>query len=231
MTIQSVSALLTDYARSLLGRGLAEGVLLGDWHFQVGTGGFEPLSPDVVTEVDPLAQALVSPVGGNRLLGRVLYSGSGASVSLTDTPGIVQVTGVSVSGGVPEVTANRWLCLSGSASAETNGTWFIGDYVDYNTVQIANPLMTDADAGPLTWEIREFCMQYPNARSVAFQGVLGAGDANGSDLGEVGIFCRVLRAPTDPSLVGQTLLYAHTHHVACVKVPQSTIAYHVVVQH
>jgi hypothetical protein len=224
-----LSAKLTDYARTMLARGVAEGVLLGDWSFQVGTGGFDPLNPDQVTEVDSNLQALVAPVGGRRELGRVLDSGAGASIALTSTPGILQVNGLVL----PVVTAPRWLSLSGSADPNVNGLWFVSGYEgDFSPFMfISNPLVDAPDAGPLNWELREFCMQYPNPRAVDFHGVLGDSDCNGEDLGEVGIFCRVLRAPTDSFLLGQTLMYANCHHVARVKVPESHHGLHVCVQH
>ncbi len=227
--IQSVSAGLTDYARELLARGLAEAVLLGDWSFQVGTYGFDPLNPDEVFDVDFALQALNSPVGGTRYLGRVLDSGFGASVALTATPGFLQVNGLTSS---TTSMARKWLRLSGSANPLLNGTWVVSARVSATSILISNPMVTTADAGPLSWELREAVAMNPNPRAVDYHGNIMAPDAtvDGLELGEVGIFGRVLRAPSVPLLVGTSILYAHAHHVALAKFAEMQIGYHCCVQ-
>jgi hypothetical protein len=226
--IQDISAGLTDYARELVARGLAEAVMLGDWSFQVGTYGFDPLAPDETYDVDFTQQTLTAPVGGTRYLGRVVDSGIGVSVALTATPGILQVNGL------PSSTismANKWLRLSGSTNPLLNGTWVVGARVSSTSVYISNPMVTTADAGPLSWELREAVCLRPNPRAIDFHGNIELIDAtNGLELGEIGVFCRVLRAPSVPSLVGTGLMFAHAHHPAIAKFAEMSLGQHVCVQ-
>ena len=227
--IQDISAGLTDLARELIARGLAEAVMLGDWSFQVGTYGFNPLNPAETFDVDFALQALTAPVGGTRYLGIVLDSGFGASVALTATPGLLQVNGLTAS---TLSVARKWLRISGSANPLLNGTWVISARVSPTSVLISNPMVTTADAGPLTWELREAVCLNPNPRAIDFQGVLDAPDVtiDGLELGEVGVFCRVLRAPSAPFLVGSDVMFAHANHPAIAKFAEMRIAHHVCVQ-
>jgi len=227
--IQDISAGLTDYARDLIARGLAEAVMLGDWSFQVGTYGFLPLFPDQVFPVDFALQSLTAPVGGTRLLGRLLDSGFGASVALTATPGILQVNGLTAS---TVDTARKWLVISGSTNPLLNGTWVISGRVSSTSMLISNPMVTTADAGPLSWQLREAVCLNPNPQAIDFQGLLAAPDVtvDGLQLGEVGIFCRVLRAPSVPGLVGTSLMFAHANHPAIAKFTEMALAHHVCVQ-
>lgn len=227
--IQSISAGLTDLAREYRARAETEGFLLGDWSFQVGTDGFDPVSPDEATDVDFSLQALGSPVGGTRYLGRVLSSGAGATVTpVPNSGGLVTVTGLT---GIPNSIAKRWLRISGSADPNANGTWVISSFNSTTSVDISNPLLDAADAG-LNWELREACILNPNDKAVDFHGRLEAPDATVDDqqLGEIGIFCRILSAPTDPSLIGTTLLFANSHTPAFAKMAEMTVGYHICVQ-
>lgn len=227
--IQSLSAGLTDYARELTARGLAEAVLLGDWSWQVGSYGFDPLNPDEVFPVNFALQTLNSPQGGTRYLGRVLSSGVGISVALTATPGILQVNGL------PSSTvsmARKWLRISGSANPLLNGTWVVSRRLTATSIEISNPMVTTADAGPLSWELREACVMQPNPRALDFHGVLSSPDltVDEQELGEVGVFCRILRAPSEPGLVGLSVMFAHAHHVALAKSTEMTVGYHICIQ-
>lgn len=222
--LQSISAVKTDFARTLDARGAAESVLLGDWSFQIGTSGYDTLDPNLAMDVDSTLQALLAPTGGQRFLGRVTVSGFGASVALTATPGIVQVNGLT---GIPNSAARRWLRIFGSGSATINGTWFISQWLSATSVLVHNPLATASDAGPLSYELREACVMRPNPQAVDFHGRVLETEANGLQLGEVGIFCRVLRAPvTEPGLLGTAVLYANAHHPALSKFPEMVVNYH-----
>jgi hypothetical protein len=220
-----LEALKTDLARGLDARGLAEGVMVGDWSFQVGTGGFGPALE--ATTIDPTMQSLISPVGGTRQLGYVLFSGGGASLAAGGTSGLWVVSGLAVSGSL----VGRWLRLSGSANPSVNGLWLISEAIDATSVVISNPLLTTADTG-LAWEVRESCCLRPNGRSASFYCRLAAPDASvdGQELGEVGIFGRVLRSPSDTGLLGQTVLWAVAHHPAIIKDSEQALTHHVVVQ-
>lgn len=227
--IQDISAGLTDLARELIARGMAEAVMLGDWSFQVGTYGFNPLLPEETFDVDFTLQALTAPVGGTRLLGRVLDSGFGASVALTATPGLLQVNGLTAS---TISLAKKWLVISGSTNPLLNGTWVISGRVSTTAALISNPMVTALDAGPLSWELREAVCLNPNPRAVDFHGTLAAPDGtiDGLQLGEVGIFCRVLRAPSAPFLVGSDVMFAHANHPAIAKFAELRLGHHVCVQ-
>ena len=227
--IQSISAGLTDLAREYRARAETEGFLLGDWNFQVGTDGFEVLNPDVATEVDFSLQSLGTPAGSTRYLGRVIGSGVGAvGTPLASSGGQVTVTGLT---GIPNSIAKRWLRIFGSADPNMNGTWVVSQFNSSTSVDISNPLLDAAD-NALNWELREACVLGPNPNSVDFHGRLEAPDATVDDLqlGEVGIFCRLLRAPTAPSLVGTALLFANSHHPAFAKMAEMTVGYHICVQ-
>jgi hypothetical protein len=226
--IQEIDAGLTDLARELRARGEAEGVVLGDWSFQVGTDGFDPLAPDEVTDVDYSLQTLSSPVGGTRYLGRVLDTGAAASVTVL-TDGFMQVDGLAA---IPANTYNRWLRVYGSADPLINGTWVISQYNSATSVTVYNPLATADDAGPLSWELREACVLRPNDKALSFHGRLLAPDAtvDGQELGEAGVFGRVLLAPTEPGLVGSSVLFAVSHYPAYAKFAEMIANYHVAVQ-
>ena len=227
--IQDISAGLTDYARELIARGLAEAVMLGDWSFQVGTYGYKPLFPDEVFPVDFSLQSLTAPVGGTRLLGRVLDNGFGASVALTATPGFLQVNGLTAS---TISMADKWLVISGSTNPLLNGTWVVSARVSSTSILISNPMVTVADAGPLSWQLREAVCLNPNPRAIDFQGHLDSPDVtiDGLQLGEVGIFGRVLRAPSVPGLVGTSLMFAHANHPAIAKFAEMDLTHHVCTQ-
>jgi len=223
-------AYLTDLARMLRARREAEAMVLGDWSFQVGTFGYDTFNPTQALPVDTTLNALVAPVGGSRPLGRVLLSGTGAAVTLTgaSAPGFAIVTGLV---GMPATAARRWLRLSGSASPTVNGTWFIGRWLDATSVEIQAPLITADDAGPLTWEFRGVVMLRPNPRATDFHGrVVSPDAADGMQLSEVGIFGRVLAAPTLPTLVGNSFLYACAHHPARTLFTGATLNCHVCIQ-
>lgn len=229
MPIQSISAVLTDYARQLIARGLTEGVVLGDWSFQVGTDGFDSGDPRVAEDVDSSLQVLGAAVGGTRYLGRILSSGFGASAALTAEAGVIQINGLA---GIPNAISKRWLRVSGAGSANLNGVWNIREWVSATSVRVNAPLVTALDAGPLGWEFREACMLQPNNKAVSFHGRLLRNDAtvDGQELGELGIFCRVIRAPGSPGLLGDSLLFANAHHPAVTKAAESVISYHCIVQ-
>ena len=227
--IQSISAGLTDLAREYRARAETEGFLLGDWNFQVGTDGFETLNPDISTDVDFSLQSLGTPAGSTRYLGRVLDSGVGAAATpVADSGGQVTVTGLL---NIPNSITKRWLRIFGSADPNMNGTWVISKFNSSTSIDISNPLLTTAGAA-LNWELREACILGPNPHSVDFHGRLESPDATVDDLqlGEVGIFCRILRAPSVPGLVGTTLLFANSHHPAFAKMAEMTVGYHICVQ-
>jgi hypothetical protein len=226
--ITGLSALKTDLARKMEARAVAEGVALGDWSFQVGTGGYNPASPDQVTVADPSLQVLVAAVGGSRPLGRLVASGAGAVLTPSGV-GTVVVTGLS---GIPDWSPLNWIRVTGSGDANANGTWVIRRWISATSVEIENPLQTVLDAGPRNWEFRQACVGRPNARASSFFARLLKNDAtsDGHEYGEIGIFCRVLRAPTDPPLVGSPVLYCVAHHVGQVKTPDGVIDRHVVCQ-
>lgn len=222
--------MLTDEARKMEARADAEDITLGDWHWQVGTSGFNGGDPTLATAVDPTLQALVAPVGGTRFLGRVLSSGAGATIThTTGFEGIVQVNGLSA---MPSNAAHRWLRLSGSGNPAVNGTWLISKWLSATSVLICAPLVVVNDAGPLNWEFREACIFRPNPRARSFHGrLLDTGDAaDGLRLGEVGIFCRVIRSSFDPGLLGNSLLYSVAHVPARTKVPEGRLSFHCVTQ-
>jgi hypothetical protein len=228
MTIQSISAMLTDRARELVARSLAEDIAFSDWSFQVGTSGFDTLDPTLVDPVDPTLQALVSPVGSALPLGRVTLSGAAASASLTTEAGVIQIDGLAA---IPASALSSWLFISGAASSNLNGLWSIRSVLSATSVTINAPLATAADAGPLSWELRESCTWKPNASAASFHGRLIESEAVNLELGEVAIFCRIVRAPiTDPGLLGQTVMFANAHHTAMAKNSSMVVNYHVVVQ-
>jgi hypothetical protein len=228
-TIQSISAGLTDLAREYRARAETEGILLGDWSFQVGTDGFEALNPDVATDVDFSLQVLGTPVGSTRYLGRVIGSGVGAvATPLPNSGDQVTVTGLT---GIPNSISKRWLRIFGSADPNMNGTWVISKFNSATSVDIHNPLLTASD-NALNWELREACILNPNTEAVDFHGRLESPDAtvDNLQLGEVGIFCRILKAPSVPGLVGTALLFANSHHPAFAKMDTMTVGYHICVQ-
>jgi hypothetical protein len=227
MTSIFIDAGLTDFARQLQSRACAEGVMLGDWSFQVGTDGYDLGTPTLALDVDPSLQVLGAPVGGSRLLGRALASGAAAAVSVVGQ-GILEVSGLAA---IPSMVHRRWLSLSGSADPLLNGTWLITSWISANTVRIYNPLASAGDAGPLAWTLRSSVALSPNPRATAFHGKLDTTDVtDGLILGEIGIFGRVLRAPSDPGIVGNAFLFATTHHAAIVKTPGVFLTYFICVQ-
>ncbi len=225
--LAGLSAMKTDYARELEARGEAEGVELGDWSFQVGDAGFNPADPEDVTDADPSLQALESPVGGSRPLGLLVSSGGAAALAL-GSGGVVTVTGLT---GMPESSARRWLRFTGSGDPNVNGSWVIRRWLSATSVEIINPLLAAPAAG-VSWEFRENCVLNPNVRAASFYCRLAPADAtvDGTELGEVGIFGRVLRAPTDPALVGAEFLYCVAHMNPVVKVPEMALSRFVTVQ-
>lgn len=230
--IASLSAYLTDLGRKLIARGLTEGVLLGDWSFQVGSDGYDPMDPTQVLEVDPSLQALLSPIGPRLPLGLVIGNGGGASASLTSEPGVIQINGLS---GIPNAVTGKYLSIYGSADPNLNGTWAIRGWIDATSVTINMPLVTAPSAGPLTWEYRKACLFKPNDSACDFHGRLTEAQAVGTEIAEVGIFCRVLIAPTSPSFplpigVGQQLLFANSHFPPVTKDANTVINFHVCVQ-
>lgn len=227
--IENISALKTDFARQLEARKESEGLVLGDWCFQIGVGGYQPPDPLDIVDVVASSQVLASPEGGMRWLGRVVSSGVGATVALAASPGLLTVSGLS---GIPNSAARRWLRLSGFAEGRANGTWFISRWLSATSVEIYNPLVT-VDfpvAGTGSWEFREACIQYPNPRALAFQCRLLTGDANSVEVSEVGIWARVLVSPVTPSLVNQSVLYCVGHFPPFVKVPEMNANLHVCCQ-
>jgi len=210
-----IEAGLTNLARQLRARSLTEGIVLGDWSIQFGDDGFDPMDPDEVTAIDFDAQTLGSPLGAARPLGLVIDSGAAASV----TPlggGHVQVDGLLA---IPNFTFRRWLTLSGSADPFINGTWRIGSWLSSTSVIVHAPLVEVADAGPLSWELRRACILRPNAGALAFYGRLPSVDPiNDAEIGEVGIFGRVLASPLDPSILGLGYLHAVAHLPSAAKI-------------
>jgi hypothetical protein len=216
-------ALKTILARQYEARGLVEGIVLGDWSFQVGTGGVAPLDPFEVVPVDNENQALEDPVGSVRRPGRIVTTGVAATITAPDSNGLCTVSGLS---SIPVITGRRlWLELSGGAS---DGLWQVGSTTTTTAVVYA-PLAT-AESG-LTWTLRQNCVLSPSPTSSDFYCSLLQNDAlDGEDLSEIGIFCRVLRSPSDISIVGDTILYAAAHSIAKVKSADSVMNFHLCTQ-
>lgn len=229
MVLPVTYARMTSLARHLTARAQLEGIGLGDWSYQVGTGGYNLLSPLEALPIDPTEQTLSASVGGDRALGRVLVSGIGASIVPSVNPGFCDVTGLTA---VPSLVTTRWLRLSGSADPNINGTWRIGVRTSASAVMIENPLVSISDLGPLNWEIREACVLLPNGRAPDFQArVVGTDPIDDIEIGQVGVFCRVLRSPADPLLIGTPLLYARANHPPKIKTSDSAVTWHLCVQH
>jgi hypothetical protein len=229
---QPISAYLTDLARKLIARGLTEGVLLGDWSFQVGSGGYNPLDPTDVLDVDPSLQALLAPIGSPRPLGRVRDSGVGASASLTAENGVIQIDGLLA---IPDAVSNRYLTIAGAVSANLNGTWPIRQWLSSTSVAINAPLVTDADAGPLTWELRDLVTFKPNPSASDFHARLSETEEPGVEVAEIAIFCRVLLVPAVtvyplPVPVGTRILFANAHFTPFIKDTNMVANFHVCVQ-
>ena len=230
--VKPISAYLTDEARKLIARGLTEGMLLGDWSFQVGSGGYSPLDPTDVLEVDPALQALLSPVGTRRPLGRIRSSGIAASASLTAEAGVVQIDGLV---DIPNAISNRYLTIVGAANDSLNGTWSIRQWLSPTSVLINAPLATEADAGPLVWDFRDLVTFKPNPYAVDFHGRLSDAELSGAEIAEIGIFCRLLTVPAYPIYplpmpVGTLLLFANSHFPPIIKDPDMVANFHVCVQ-
>lgn len=231
MSVPFVDAMKTDLGRHMDARALAEGVVVADWFFKVGSGGHDTGDPERVEVVDPTLQTMVAAVGSNRYLGLVVSSGSGATVAAGSEAGQLVVSGLS---GMSEVNGNRWLRLAGSANTAMNGTWLVSEWLSASSVAIYNPLVESGDlpdAGPMTWELRRRCIQNPNARAAAhYCRILPGVVAAGTIISEVGVFGRVVRAPSDPSILGTELLYGVAHVAPKIVVPEMTWAMHVCVQ-
>lgn len=235
LTLLDPDSRLTLLARQIRTRARNEVIVLGDWRFQVGEDGFDPMNPDDVIPVDIEEQSLGSPIGGLRHLGLVEedldtfapISGASAAVAPAATAGYLTVTGLA---GIPVHAGRRWLTLSGSADVGKNGLWKISRWISATSVEIYAPLAVGADAGPLAWELRRAVMGRPNARALSFYSRFVDTDLVGETLGEVGIFCRVLRSDTDPDLLGQTILFAVGHYPAIIKTNDMFLGRHVVVQ-
>jgi hypothetical protein len=230
--IGTISAYLTNEARKLIARGLTEGFLLGDWSFQVGSGGYNPLDPTQAIEVDPEAQTLLSPIGVVKPLGNIISFGSGASAVLTSEEGVVQIDGLS---SMPVGISNRYLSISGAASDNLNGTWSIRQWLSPTSVTINAPLVTESEPGPLSWGLREFCTLMPNDSAVDFRARLVEADAVGFEIAEVAIFCRVLKVPSVPVFpipvpLGSQILFANSHFPPFVKDTNMVANFHICVQ-
>lgn len=227
MTIPYLDAGTTDLGRELHARSDAEGVLLGDWSIQIGTYGFDPLDPTMVLPTDYTLQALVSPLGTKIPLGLVDSSGTGVAATV-GSDGHVTLTGLT---GMTPSIINKWIRIS-SGSPEANGTWIVSSYIDATSVTIYNPLLTVDEAGPLDWELRLSCILKPNDRAASYYARFPDPDpaTDGNDIGEVGLFARVIASPTDPSILGNEVLYAVAHHPAVHKSANMALSYHVVVQ-
>ena len=206
---------------------LTSPIVLGDYSFQVGTGGFDALAPETALPVDPEATGLSTPLDVRRPLGRVVSSGSGASVALVD--GKVVVSGLT---GIPDRAVGKWLTLSGSASGDINGTWVINEWVSADTVVLYNPLVEADDAGPLDWEFRTKCTVPVSETATAFHVYLPFPfpELDDNDLGEVAIFARVIHSPSIPFIAGQELLLCLVHHPSMVKHDENVISHYVCVQ-
>jgi hypothetical protein len=225
----SLSAVLTKVARMLSARAYTEGVVLGDWTFQCGSGGFNNLNPFDITEVDPTLQTLLSPIGDQKPLGRVRSSGSGAS-ALNLGNGLVQVEGLV---GIP-ATPNRHLTISGAISPNLDGTWAIRERIDDTSVVIYAPLVTNA-GGSLDWEFRDLCIARPNDKATDFHCRLEAADAVGLEIGEVAVFARLIVAPSSPIFPlpvakGDRFLFAKAHMPPVAKSSEMALNFHVCVQ-
>ncbi len=217
----------TDLGRTLHVRSDAEGIVLGDWQMQIGTYGFQLADNEAVEPVDYSLQSLVAPLSTATPLGRVHSTGA-AAAAVVGANGQVTITGLT---GMTPSIRNKWLRLSGGA-IETNGTWLVSSYIDATSITIYNPLMTVDELGPLAWELRTSCVLRPNLRAASFYGRFLDHDAalDGNDIGEVGIFARVIVSPTDPSILGNSILYAVAHRGAIHKSAEMTLNFHVVVQ-
>lgn len=228
MADPTISAALTDLGRKYHAHALAQGLTLGDWSFQVGTTGFDVLDPTQALPVDSSDQALAAPVGGSRKLGRVLSSGAAATATKLSN-GVVQIDGLS---SITSAVSGRWMTISGAVDSGLNGTWVIRRWVSADRVEIEAPLMTaSSEAGPLGWELREACILRPNKRAISFQCVIPGTDAtDGLILGEIGIFCRVIRDSTSLGVLGDTILFAIAHHPAQTKDTETRIIQHIAVQ-
>lgn len=229
--MSSLSAYLTDMGRRLIARGPTEGLVLGDWSFQVGSGGFDPLIPTNVIEVDPSLQALLAPIGSQKPLGFLVDSGAGASVTFlgSDT---LQIDGLVA---IPNAVTDKHLTISGAADPNLNGTWPIIGWLSPTSVTISNPLVTISDPGPLNWQLRRSCLIKPNPSAADFHARLVEAEAVGQQLGEVGIFCRLLKAPASPIFplpisVGQQVLFASSHFPPISKDGMMVVNFHVCVQ-
>jgi hypothetical protein len=221
-------SLLTDRARELQAYGLAEGLVLGDFSFQVGTGGFNLLSPLQPLLPSGSQTALLSPVGGSRPLGLEITSGVGATMSATANPGFWQVTGLT---GIVPNPYQKTLVLGGSADPLVVGSWVVAQQLSPTSLLIYNPLATTG-ATALTWSYRTNAIGLANPRAPSFLARLPAPEAStdGLLLGEVGIFCRVIRAPSLPLFLGEALLYCVANHAATAKFASQALVRHVCVQ-
>ena len=230
--MDKISAYLTNEARRLITRGLTEGFILGDWSYQVGSGGYDPLDPTQALDVDPAAQALLLPIGTTQPLGNVISTGTGASASLTAEPGVVQIDGLT---SITSAVSKRYLSLTGAASTNLNGTWSIRQWLSASSVTVNAPLVTAADAGPLNWEFREFGTLMPNDSAADFHCRLTEPEAAGLEIAEVGIFCRLLKAPEFPAFplpvpLGAQILFANSHFPPFVKDASMVANLHICVQ-
>lgn len=226
-----LSAYLTDLARKLIARGLTEGVTLGDWKYQVGSGGYNPLNPTELLDVDPSAQALISPLGTPTPLGVVTEMNLSATATPTGEPGVLQVDGLS---NIPEVIARKYLSLYSSDPA-INGTWLIRERLSATSVTV-NAVQTEiADPGPFPWELRQDCLLRPNRAATDFRVRLAQTEMVGEQISEVAIFCRIIRSPAilgwplpiDP---GQQFMFANCHFPPVTKDSNTILNLHVCVQ-
>ena len=202
------------------------GLVMGDWSFKVGSGGFDVLDPVEAIPVDIEATDLDTPLGGTRVLGRTVASGSGASATNLGS-GLVQINGLA---SVPASAVRKWLHISGSSDTGLNGLWVVRQWISATSVIVYAPLATTV-AGSLAWDLRSNCVMRPNDRSSSFQCVLPLVDAtiDGQNLGEVGIFGRVIVDPLGLS-TEQSFLFAIANHAAIFKDSTTKVTHHVVVQ-
>lgn len=220
---QFMAATLTTLARKLGARALTEGVVLGDWAFQLGASEFDPLNPTVVEAVDPDAAELASPLGSPAPLGRVISSGSAATLTVLGG-GVVQVDGIS---GVDHANG-RYLTVLGK-------TWLVREKLSSSSVQIYAPLVTESDEGPLDWEFRELGILRPNSAAIDFHCRVGADEYVGEQINDIAIFSRIISVGAPllyplPVAVGERFLFALARRAPISKNSNMRLNFHVCVQ-
>lgn len=216
----SLNATLTDFAREMDAIALAEPIILGDWSAKVGTGGLDLTDPLATLPINRAASDLIAPVGGARALGRVLTTGTGATATAL-TNGEVSLANVT-SQGSPRA---KWFRVTTGA---LQGTWEVRRWLSSTEAVIYAPLFTGSAS--VNWELRDRVVIRLSATATAFHLHIPSASDNITTFGEIGVFGRVLYAPSRPSLVGQPFLLALAHHPAKVKASDVTLNHYLAVQ-